>query len=292
MTELGGRKVTLMKLIELWLKQSGTLPIQFSIFWPSKVAQLNIAIAVLCRLEDEIPRWQNIIFCQPDWISKEIPWPLRPFPRGTKALALNSASFTFHPAMLNQWIHGHTRYFNSILDMASNLQSLTRTRCFISRSFDALSVVKLKRLTIYHEHPSFVLHQIQLLPHLKHLEVCFRDHIAHTFATTLQITHLNIQILHLSDTAAELLEVLTLPSLLEFSLTTDDHWPQAAFDSLMQRSSSKLTTLNIHCKHITAIDINQCLHLPYLEHFRLRVSLIHNLFWPNPASSLSEYWYL
>ncbi|KAJ7595754.1 hypothetical protein C8J56DRAFT_1042834 [Mycena floridula] len=65
------------------------------------------------------------------------------------------------------------------------------------------------------------------------------------------------------------MDLLTLPSLLDFSFAADDPWPQASFEAMIERSSFKLTTLGIHCKDIRTTEIDQCLQIPTLQEFRL-----------------------
>ncbi|KAJ7575409.1 hypothetical protein C8J56DRAFT_1063648 [Mycena floridula] len=61
----------------------------------------------------------------------------------------------------------------------------------------------------------------------------------------------------LSDATAEFLDLLTLLCLRDFYLilTTEGPWLQASFESLMRRSSAKVTTLGIESKAITATEI-------------------------------------
>ncbi|KAJ7595745.1 hypothetical protein C8J56DRAFT_388224 [Mycena floridula] len=56
------RKKGVVELAELWLKNSRTLPLQFSLCWPYDTVQHIAAIAVMNRLIPHISRWEIIAF--------------------------------------------------------------------------------------------------------------------------------------------------------------------------------------------------------------------------------------
>ncbi|KAJ7575402.1 hypothetical protein C8J56DRAFT_1063642 [Mycena floridula] len=208
----------------------------------------------------------------------KIAWTLPHIPRhGTKP-ALTSASLILNPATV--WTHSHCRWFLSVVRDTQTLQSLTFDCPAISntpqnpltttntRHLANLTYLSLGNGNMY---PSKAVQLIRLLHHLEHFQVGLLKNESHPISKTLETAHPNIQILHLFDATAELLDLLTLPSLRDFSLImrAEGHWPQESLVSLTQRSSSKVTTLSIQSRDITATQIIQCLQLPYLENFRL-----------------------
>ncbi|KAJ7575414.1 hypothetical protein C8J56DRAFT_1063653 [Mycena floridula] len=273
------KKKGVVELAECWLKRSGTLPIQFSLCWPYDSFQYIAAVAVMNRLVQDISRWQGITFSQERQMQEKVVWALPLIPFGSEPLALTSASLTLNPA--TSWTQSHWQWFLSVIADTQNLRSFTVDCPKLLRPLSTPSrltttnmrhLLNLTHLSVGNMSPSRVIDTIRLLSRLEYLQARLLKNGVSPMSETPPIMHPNLQILHLTDATGEFLNLLTLPSLRDLTLIkvrAEGHWPQASFESLMERSSSKFTTLTIQYKDITVADIIRCIQLPYLEHFRL-----------------------
>ncbi|KAJ7578060.1 hypothetical protein C8J56DRAFT_898743 [Mycena floridula] len=265
-------KKGVMQLTERWLMRSGTLPIQFSFCWANKSVEHIASIAIVNRLVQDIWRWQSISFWQECKLEEQIIWALPAIPLGTKPLALTSASLRLSRGTL-AWTASHYYWFHSIVVDTRNLQSFSLD-CNIPASrltstTNTRHLAQLTHLILGYTWASKVIQIIGLLPHLEHLKAkIWKGEVLSQIST---IMHHKIQILHLYDAPAEFLDLLILPSLRDFSLimTGEGQWPRSSLESLIQRSSSKVTRLGIQSKDMTATEMIQCFQFPGLEHFRI-----------------------